>query len=227
MGDVIPVTAWTPECLAEYMQRPALFYSHRRHERIGSVIAVEPQYDDAARTSGGLWAEAKLFDAGSTQRSDEVWNMLNQTPSAHFGMSIGFRPLKSEPFENGGSEIGVLKLHEISIVSLPAAHLADVVEVRERAEEIEHVLMDDTGTWLRQLEDRGMDSRGAERALGCAIAACKTIAADADDYDERRATMLAESKRHPWERCAEATLHPAQVLAAAGWGSDQRLPDSA
>lgn len=62
---------------------------------------------------------AKVDEAGVVQnRTNEAWHSVKS--GLIKGVSIGFRPVKSEPLANGGTRFSKADIHELSLVAIPA-----------------------------------------------------------------------------------------------------------
>lgn len=120
-GDIIARGAFTTS-LAEHKaagSSPLLLWQHDPSEPIGVWLALR---EDAT----GLHVTGKLIL--ETRRGQEAYALLKA--GALNGLSIGFRPRASERRADGGRILQDLELIEISLVSIPAASLARVTNVK-------------------------------------------------------------------------------------------------
>lgn len=225
-GDRVEPSAFTPATLRQFMQRPALFDSHLPTGRIGSVTKAEVRYDkpeqsygDAildgvkAEREGGLYIEARLFSPGARVCSDEMWAMLNETPSPKLGFSIGFKIRESKPLKEGGLHITGLRLVETSIVSLPAAPRADIEDVKAALHQVEAALQENLHDWcpeIRALLEDGATEEDAQNAYAGLIA------------DTRKAIERAERPPEPSLTWIEQWALRYQLSG----GSEMRMPQS-
>ncbi|WOD15953.1 HK97 family phage prohead protease [Paraburkholderia kirstenboschensis] len=88
-----------------------LLAGHDHKLPIGKVVKVE-------RSGNGLMATAHVIPQGESRIADDWWAALRH--GAAVGLSIGFRPTKATPNSHGGKTFDGSKLHEVSLVPVPA-----------------------------------------------------------------------------------------------------------
>jgi HK97 family phage major capsid protein/HK97 family phage prohead protease len=108
-GDVIEAQGWQ---LAAFRRNPIALFGHDQAAPIGTW--------DKIRIEGGkLVARLNLAARGTSQRIDEIISLIEQ--GILRAVSVGFKPLASEPRENGrGVQYTRQELLECSVVSVPA-----------------------------------------------------------------------------------------------------------
>ncbi len=92
-----------------------MLLGHDHSQPVGTVAFGTPN-------ANGLPFKAKIakVDEEGTvkQRTDEAWHSVKS--GIIKGVSIGFRPVKSQPLSNGGTLYSKAEVHELSLVSIPA-----------------------------------------------------------------------------------------------------------
>lgn len=106
---------------AEYVLPVPLLMGHDHDAPIGNVTAIRG-------TGTGLTIKAQLAPAGVSERIDEAWRMVKS--GVLRGLSIGFRPLESEPLKTGGRRFKRWELMELSVVAVPANREASITEIK-------------------------------------------------------------------------------------------------
>src|SRR5262245_51867893 len=112
MGDVIVQSGWQ---LANFKKHPIALFNHDRDQVIGS-------WRDVRVRDGRLIGKLELADEGTSPLVDTIRKLTEQNILR--AVSVGFRPLKSEPL-NEEEKFGALRflkseLMECSLVSVPA-----------------------------------------------------------------------------------------------------------
>ncbi len=130
MGDVIVADGWN---LANFKRNPIALFGHDQSTPIG--------YWENLRIEGSkLVGHLKLAAKGTSQRIDEIVSLIEQ--GILKAVSVGFKPLDSEPMANGrGVRFKRQELLETSVVSVPAnpAALAVAKSLHLSAETIAEV----------------------------------------------------------------------------------------
>lgn len=106
VGDVV-----RPEGVTFNAMPLPLLAGHNHGSPIGRVVKVE-------RTGNGLIATAHVIPLGESRIADDWWAALKH--GAAVGLSIGFRATKATPNSHGGKTFDGSKIHELSIVTVPA-----------------------------------------------------------------------------------------------------------
>ncbi|MFA5119830.1 phage major capsid protein [Zavarzinia sp.] len=136
-GDVIERGAFAAS-LAEHraaQTMPVMLWSHEPGDVIGRWEAIE-------ETGEGLKVRGRLnLDV---QRAREARSLVRS--GAVTGLSIGFRVRQAAAGANGVRLVRAIELHEVSIVSLPAARRARVTSIRSAASAVEQEVRMDTST---------------------------------------------------------------------------------
>lgn len=147
-GDMITQGAFTSSLRNHRDQGtwPVMLWSHDQAKPVGKWTSI-------SEDTRGLAVTGKL--ALGTEQGDEAYSLMRQ--GAIGGLSIGFRVVKSEPMVDGGRKLLEVDLQEISIVSIPSAGLARILEVRswKSPKDAE-----------RALRDAGMSRREAKAFVG-------------------------------------------------------------
>ena len=104
MGDVV-----MPEG-AQFKLPLPLLLGHDHGAPIGTV-------ERATVTASGIEIVAKVA-LGVSEKIDEAWRLIRA--GLIRGLSVGFRPLASEPRANGGRRFTVWELFEVSAGAIPA-----------------------------------------------------------------------------------------------------------
>lgn len=100
-----------------------------RWNHFGEVIG---KWLDIRETDKGLWVEGELTPGHS--KAEDVYASLKH--GAVTGMSIGYRPVKSFPNENGGLDLHEIDLVEISVVESPADLAAQIGDIKSAIDEL-------------------------------------------------------------------------------------------
>lgn len=151
-GDVV-----LPEGVRFELPMPLLFM-HRHGEPVGVVRSAKT---DAA----GITIKAEIVEGA--RQADEVWTLVEA--GALGAVSIGFRPLESEPLESGGLKFTRWEWLETSIVSIPANRDARISAIGKcwasPASELEHDARVSTSSdhWTDRLADEVADAILRER----------------------------------------------------------------
>ena len=80
----------------------------------------------------GLWVEGELTP-GHSLAEDVYASMKHGSIS---GLSIGYRPIKAFPNENGGMDLHEIELVEISVVESPADLAAEIGDIKSTFDEV-------------------------------------------------------------------------------------------
>lgn len=98
-----------------FQREAPLLLGHDHSQPVGTVTFGTPN-------ANGLPFKAKIAkvdeDGTVKQRTDEAWHSVKS--GIIKGVSIGFRPVKSQPLSNGGTLYSKADVHELSLVSIPA-----------------------------------------------------------------------------------------------------------
>lgn len=107
VGDTIDQNGWQ---LANYRKAPVVLANHDPAQPIARCASIGVE-------QGRLVAEVAFPEPGLVARSDEIWNLV--TAGVLRGVSVGFRPLASEPTRTGWRYRSA-ELLELSLVSIAA-----------------------------------------------------------------------------------------------------------
>ena len=122
-GDTVMPGAY--KSTIEMRKRPV----QMRWNHFGEVIG---KWIDIRETDKGLWVEGELTPGHS--KAEDVYASLKH--GAVSGLSIGYRPIKAFPNDNGGRDLHEIDLVEISIVESPADLAAQIGDVKSEFEAI-------------------------------------------------------------------------------------------
>ena len=103
-----------------------------RWNHYGEVIG---KWLDIRETEHGLWVEGELTPGHS--KAEDVYASLKH--GAISGLSIGYRPIKAYPNENGGVDLHEIDLVEISVVESPADLAAQIGDVKSAIDDLKTV----------------------------------------------------------------------------------------
>ncbi|MBO6807269.1 HK97 family phage prohead protease [Thalassospira sp.] len=134
-GDMITQGAFTNSLRNHRDQgtTPVLLWSHDQANPVGRWMAIQED-------TKGLAVTGKLNL--KTSKGREAYELMKD--GSINGLSIGFRTVRSEPMVDGGRKLLEVDLQEISIVSIPSAGLARILEVKswKTARDAEKALRD-------------------------------------------------------------------------------------
>ena len=122
-GDTVMPGAY--KSTIEMRKRPV----QMRWNHFGEVIG---KWLDIRETEKGLWVEGELTPGHS--KAEDVYASLKH--GAISGLSIGYRPVKSFPNENGGLDLHEIDLVEISVVESPADLAAQIGDIKSAIDEL-------------------------------------------------------------------------------------------
>jgi HK97 family phage major capsid protein/HK97 family phage prohead protease len=108
MGDVIVQSGWD---LADFVGNPIALFSHKADLPLGVWKDVRVQ-------GGALRGRLELLPRGMSPRVDEIRAFVEAGMLR--AVSVGFRPIDTEPLPNGGVKFKRAALVECSVVSIPA-----------------------------------------------------------------------------------------------------------
>lgn len=106
-GDQIDQAGWQ---LGNFRKAPVVLANHDPAQPIARCASIGVE-------QGRLVAEIAFPEPGLVARSDEIWNLV--TAGVLRGVSVGFRPLASEPTRTGWRYRSA-ELLELSVVAVPA-----------------------------------------------------------------------------------------------------------
>ena len=125
-GDTVMPGAY--KSTIEMRKRPV----QMRWNHSGDVIG---KWLDIRETDKGLWVEGELTPGHS--KAEDVYASLKH--GAISGLSIGYRPVKSFPNENGGLDLHEIDLVEISVVESPADLSAQIGDIKSAIDDLKTV----------------------------------------------------------------------------------------
>lgn len=125
-GDTVMPGAY--KSTIEMRKRPV----QMRWNHYGDVIG---KWLDIRETDKGLWVEGELTPGHS--KAEDVYASLKH--GAISGLSIGYRPVKSFPNENGGLDLHEIDLVEISVVESPADLSAQIGDIKSAIDDLKTV----------------------------------------------------------------------------------------
>ncbi len=129
VGDVILAEGWQ---LANFKRNPIALFGHDQSTPIG-------MWENLRVEGAKLMGTLKLAAQGTSQRIDEIVSLIEQ--GILKAVSVGFKPIDSEPMTGGGVRYKRQELLETSVVSVPAnpAALAVAKSMHLSAETIAEV----------------------------------------------------------------------------------------
>lgn len=148
--DIIPVDAVDFE---EYKLNPIVLYQHDRKQPIGKVEEIVKRPD-------GIWVRA--FISNTADKLTGVVSYIKQGILKAF--SIGFGIEDYELLSDGGYKFKKIKLHELSIVSVPANSTALFNQVKEFTGDLLHI-EEDKMDLEKELEKLRKEKAEYEKAL--------------------------------------------------------------
>ena len=107
-GDIIDAEGWD---LRWFKQNPIALFGHSGDFPIGT-------WENVRVEGGKLLGKLKLAAQGTSQRIDELRSLVEQ--GVLKAVSVGFKPVESEPMQRGGVRYKKQELLETSLVSVPA-----------------------------------------------------------------------------------------------------------
>ena len=125
-GDTVMPGAY--KSTIEMRKRPV----QMRWNHFGEVIG---KWLDIRETDKGLWVEGELTPGHS--KAEDVYASLKH--GAVSGLSIGYRPIKAFPNDNGGMDLHEIDLVEISVVESPADLSAQIGDIKSAIDELKTV----------------------------------------------------------------------------------------
>lgn len=155
-----------------------------RWNHFGEVIGKWTKIEEDEK---GLYVEGELTPNHS--KANDVYALLKH--GAISGLSIGYRPVKAEPNENGGDDLYKIDLVEISVVESPADNSA-------RIDMVKNVLKE--ASTLKEIEALLRDVGGFSRSDATALVSrIKAIShgerAETDDASNILAAIQAATTR--------------------------------
>lgn len=159
-------------------QRPV----QMRWNHYGDVIG---KWIDIREDEKGLYVEGELTPGHS--KAQDVYASLKH--GAISGLSIGYRPIKSEENETGGRDLHEIELVEISVVESPADMAAQIADVKSAIQESESLKEIE-----RLLRDVGRFSRTDAKSLVSRIKSLAMRDAQAEKATEILAAIQAATK---------------------------------
>ena len=109
MGDVIVADGWQ---LKNFLNNPIALFNHRSDFPIG-------KWKNLRVVDGALRGHLQMAPAGTSERIDEIRKLIEADILR--AVSVGFRPIESEPRKTGGGERFIKsELVETSLVAVPA-----------------------------------------------------------------------------------------------------------
>lgn len=108
MGDVIVADGWD---LKNFQNNPIALFNHRADFPIG-------KWKNLRVVDGALRGHLQMAPAGTSERIDEIRKLIEADILR--AVSVGFRPIESEPRKSGGEIFRKSELVETSLVAVPA-----------------------------------------------------------------------------------------------------------
>jgi HK97 family phage major capsid protein/HK97 family phage prohead protease len=136
MGDIIEAAGWQ---LTNFKRNPIALFGHSQSTPIGS-------WENLRIEGTRLLGRLKLAARGTSNRIDEIISLIEQ--GVLKAVSVGFKPIETEPLPNGGVRFKKQELLETSVVSVPAnpSALAVAKSLNLSAETMSEVFGEDADT---------------------------------------------------------------------------------
>jgi HK97 family phage prohead protease len=112
-----------PDELERFLRTAPILWNHRDDRPIAYPVLLRE--DDV-----GLWLTARWHTTALADEARQILTERREAGKAPFGLSIGFRPIDRRLGRDGIVHLYKAELLEISLVSIPANPLAEVVELR-------------------------------------------------------------------------------------------------
>lgn len=195
-----------------YKLNPVVLRDHLPSSPVGVASVITK--------SGRIEASIKFAPQGVSKTADECYALVKA--GVLTGVSIGFRPIESEPLRGGGVKFVKWELLEISVVAVPANQNALIIQRSYRARASKAAALGKA--WASGLS--AADREHAGQVLKCleAMGQCHVAALDA----HRKAAVLHREMR---DLLIHFNAHLAKALEHMGKlgqrrGDDDDFPDA-
>ena len=166
VGDVIRAKGWD---LDDFNKNPVALFGHSHDKPIGV-------WENVRVVGKKLVGRLKLAKQGTSAEIDTIRSLIEQRILR--AVSVGFQPLEAKPLEKGGYEFIKQKLHECSLVSVPANANALAIAKSFGADPSKVFATDHGG------EVRGLTKK-ADPAIGATLAIVDAAISSIDKHLEK------------------------------------------
>ena len=108
VGDVIRASGWD---LKDFEKNPVALFGHNHDKPIGV-------WENVRVVGKKLVGKLRLAKQGTSAEIDTIRSLVEQRILK--SVSVGFQPVEAKPLKSGGYEFVTQKLHECSLVAVPA-----------------------------------------------------------------------------------------------------------
>jgi HK97 family phage major capsid protein/HK97 family phage prohead protease len=152
MGDVIVQSGWD---LADFVGNPIALFSHKADLPLGVWKDVRVQ-------GGALRGRLELLPRGMSPRVDEIRAFVEAGMLR--AVSVGFRPIDTEPLPNGGVKFKRAALVECSVVSIPAnPNALAVAKSLNLSDDVQRVIFGEPAEQITAVERSGSPGEPASQ----------------------------------------------------------------
>jgi len=152
MGDVIVQSGWD---LADFVGNPIALFSHKADLPLGVWKNVRVQ-------AGALRGRLELLPRGMSPRVDEIRAFVEAGMLR--AVSVGFRPIDTEPLPNGGVKFKRAALVECSVVSIPAnPNALAVAKSLNLSDDVQRVIFGEPAEQITAVERSGSPGEPASQ----------------------------------------------------------------
>lgn len=213
MGDVIVAGGWQ---LANFKRNPIALFGHDQDTPIGV-------WEDLRVEGAKLMGRLKLAAKGTSQRIDEIISLIEQ--GILKAVSVGFKPIESEPLGERGIRFKRQELLETSVVSVPAnpKALAVAKSMNLSAETIAEVFGEDAVTDRRTVtRSAGESAASRQPSQSKGKTMSNTLSKRIEDMQERLVALQADLTKN----IEDAGDEPSEDQNAVIKGLNEKIGDT-